>query len=1208
MKIRIDIYYSVIISIILILTGCDPKKRDERDSSIMDSKDTTKQQVIQRTPEEQRSIDAISARTMGLAYLEENKLEDAEAEFLKLVALAPEEALGYANLGIVYLRMGKYDLAEEKLEMAVELDPDDPDIRLNLARVYELTDQDEESVRELETTLEKDPDHVQSLYTLAESFGRSQDANSLQQWEIYMDKVVEAAPTNIVARLHLVEAMLRNNKGNEALKHLEEIERIYPELPSDASGFYKQALTTLQEGNNEDALIATLTFHNLLKLSNPYQAGIQQLKGTGGGLIGTPVITFSQASPGIIMNGESIFESIYFTDATEPAGLGVAGDFKKTDGEGDAFPHIALGDIDRDGDIDIYFGSPGPGGSRYKHYLFKNELGRFKDISSEADIDHSGVETSALFVDYNNDGFLDLYVVKEGSDVLYDNVSEGVFTDGTKKSGITGNRKGNKALFFDMDHEGDLDLFIATDQKNEIFRNNADATFTILTNESILAGKSCITRDAAFGDFDDDGDIDLLVINEDEGNVLYSNLRQGIFRDVTEASGLTSSGRSGSVACGDYNNDGYLDLFITALKGGNYRMMLNNGDGTFSNDEAANEIIGIIQNVIGYDAAFFDMDNDGYLDLLLSGESTDTDGRGVFLFHNDGEGNFEDASDILPDGITAGRQIAIADYNQDGDLDIYITGLQGGIRLLRNDGGNANHHLKVQLVGIRTGSGKNNHFGIGAKVEIRAGYLYQMRTVTEPNIYFGLGTHEKADVVRILWTNGVPQNIFSPGSDQDLIEEQQLKGSCPFLYTWNGKEYEFVKDMMWRSALGMPMGIMGDKSAYAFSNASDEYLKIPGESLQAEDGRYKIQVTSELWETIYIDKIRLIAVDHPESIDIYLDEKFTPPPFPGYHIYPVSETMAPASAADDKGNNLLPQILRQDNQYISNLTHSKYQGITEMHDLILDLGKNTNSDSLFLFLNGWIFPTDASINTAISQTDRINSIGPYLQVTNKKGEWVTIIENIGFPMGKNKTVVVDLSGKFLSEDRIVRIRTNMEIYWDHIFHSDCNQEVPVRSTTLEPISADLHYRGFSEMYRKGKDGPHWFDYKKVITGQKWRDLTGDYTRFGDVLELLDEADNRYIITNAGDETSITFSSTELPELPIGWKRDFVIYSVGWVKDGDLNTANGNTVDPLPYHGLTQYPYGKNDSYPNDPDLKQYHSKYNTRIISSSTFREAVKEY
>ena len=203
------------------LTHCESRKGKEREDGGLGKKKTTDKQITNRSPEQHRSIKAISARTMGLAYLEENKLEDAEVEFLKLIDLAPDEALGYANLGIVYLRMGKYDQAEEQLEKAVELDPDDPDIRLNLARVYELTDQDAESVKELETTLEKDPDHVQSLYTLAESYGRSKDANSTQQWEMYMGKVVEAAPTNIVARLHLVEALLRNDKGDEGKKILE---------------------------------------------------------------------------------------------------------------------------------------------------------------------------------------------------------------------------------------------------------------------------------------------------------------------------------------------------------------------------------------------------------------------------------------------------------------------------------------------------------------------------------------------------------------------------------------------------------------------------------------------------------------------------------------------------------------------------------------------------------------------------------------------------------------------------------------------------------------------------------------------------------------------------------------------------------------------------------------------------------------------------
>lgn len=201
--------------------------------------------------------------------------------------------------------------------------------------------------------------------------------------------------------------------------------------------------------------------------------------------------------------------------------------------------------------------------------------------------------------------------------------------------------------------------------------------------------------------------------------------------------------------------------------------------------------------------------------------------------------------------------------------------------LLRNDGGNINHYVNIKLVGLRAGSAKNNHFGIGAKVEIRAGDLYESMVVTNPDVHFGLGDRTKADVIRITWTNGVPQNMFFPGTDQALIEAQTLKGSCPFLYTWNGNEFTFAKDILWRSALGMPMGIMGGNTAYAFPDASDDYLKIPGELLKPAKDLYSIRVTSELWETIYLDKLELVAVDHPDSVDIFVPEQFSPPPFPG---------------------------------------------------------------------------------------------------------------------------------------------------------------------------------------------------------------------------------------------------------------------------------------------------------------------------------------
>jgi hypothetical protein len=540
-------------------------------------------------------------------------------------------------------------------------------------------------------------------------------------------------------------------------------------------------------------------------------------------------------------------------------------------------------------------------------------------------------------------------------------------------------------------------------------------------------------------------------------------------------------------------------------------------------------------------------------------------------------------------------------------LDLYVVDLEGKLRLFRNDGGNGNHHLKIKLVGLRTGSGKNNHFGIGAKVEVRAGNLYQMQVVTSPNVHFGMGSRTKADVVRIMWTNGVPQNMFFPDSDRSLIEEQELKGSCPFLYTWNGEEYVFVKDMMWRSALGMPLGIMGGKQAYAFADASEEYLKIPGELLQEKDGKYTIQMTKELWETIYADEIKLIAVDHLKSTEIYVDEKFTPPPYPELRVFKVKDHHLPASATDQDGNDLLSLIREKDHRYISNFQRGKYQGITEMKDLVLDLGEMADTDDLHLFLNGWIFPTDASINVALSQSEEIKIKHPSLEVINEDGDWEEVIPNIGFPSGKNKTVVVDLSDKFLTKDRRVRIRTNMEIYWDYVFYAR-DEAGDMEMTEMAPETADYHYRGFSAKSRKGgRYGPHWFDYNNVTKGQKWRDLTGTYTRYGDVTELLQSSDDMYIIANAGDETTITFDATQLPELKEGWKRDFLIYSVGWVKDGDLNTALGQTVEPLPFHGMSKYPYGTEEQYPTDKKHMEYQEKYNNREVGIQDYQEFVRK-
>jgi hypothetical protein len=374
-------------------------------------------------------------------------------------------------------------------------------------------------------------------------------------------------------------------------------------------------------------------------------------------------------------------------------------------------------------------------------------------------------------------------------------------------------------------------------------------------------------------------------------------------------------------------------------------------------------------------------------------------------------------------------------------------------------------------------------------------------------------------------------------------------------------------------------------------------LRIPGDALQRRNDRYVLQFTEELWETAYLDEIRLLAVDHPDSVEVFVDERFVPPGPVQLRLFQAVGRRPPVSAVDDRGVDLLPALRESDDVYVSNLTPSRYQGIVEPHDLILDLGEVAGRAGTFLFLRGWIYPTDASINVALSQQSSVKSMMPSLEVRNVRGQWETAIANIGFPSGKDKTIVINLAGRFPTKDHRVRIRTNMQIYWDQAFVGRDASASAIHTAQLQPASADLHFRGYSRMYRRGsRHGPHWFAYSDVTKESPWRTIEGALTRYGEVLPLLRSADDMYVIMAPGDETTLEFDATSAGNPPPGWKRTFLLYTDGWIKDADLNTANGNSVEPLPFHSIREYPYAPGESYPTDSAHVRYRQKYNTRVI------------
>jgi hypothetical protein len=249
-------------------------------------------------------------------------------------------------------------------------------------------------------------------------------------------------------------------------------------------------------------------------------------------------------------------------------------------------------------------------------------------------------------------------------------------------------------------------------------------------------------------------------------------------------------------------------------------------------------------------------------------------------------------------------------------------------------------------------------------------------------------------------------------------------------------------------------------------------------------------------------------------------------------------------------------------------------------------------------LTGWTDYAWSSDNLAASQSGKSLQL-PALQVKDKRGQWQTVSENIGIPVGRPQTIVVDLTGKFLSDSRDVRIITNMRIYGDQILVDTSGGNFPTQLTRLAPGIADLRWRGFSFEHSTDARQPMTYDYRNVSFTSPWKVMTGRYTREGDVRELLLSSDDMFVISRPGDELRLSFAAEKLPPLPDGWTRTFLLYADGFSKEMDINSASPDQLAPLPFHGMSKYPYSWPERYPLTPARRKYLETYNTRVVTSN---------
>jgi len=702
-------------------------------------------------------------------------------------------------------------------------------------------------------------------------------------------------------------------------------------------------------------------------------------------------------------------------------------------------------------------------------------------------------------------------------------------------------------------------------------------------------------RDVVFiapGDFDNDGLPDLCVVTS-QGAALYRNVN-GKFRKHADL----ASGSFRQAVWMDFDHDYDLDLFLI---GDESKLLRNNGQAGFSDETKRFPFVaGHALSAVRFD---LEPDTPGF-DLVVAYQ----DRPGV-LYRDKLAGAYE-AADIaeLPAGAT---NLVASDFNHDGRTDLAAPGL-----LLLNRDGKLQHSgsapsdeglstladfdsngrlsrasiakdgalileheatpqygnwIEVALTGV-----KNLKSAVGAKVEVKAGTRYAKQTYDGVPLVFHLGAQKEVETVRITWPNGLIQNeLNQPVNKLAAVKEaQRLSGSCPMIFTWNGERFVFITDVLGVAPLGASSG-----DGQFFPVDHDEYVSIPGEMLKERDGAYDVRVTEELHEVSYLDQIKLQAVDHPAGTDIVTNEKFKSPPFPEFRLFGVNRRVYPRA----KRGTGLPEVFRRD-----------LAGVAEMHHLDLDFGNAAASNHAVLILHGWVDWADGSTFLSAVQEHKDLTF-PYLQVKDAAGNWKTVVEDMGIPSGKPKTMAVDLSGKFLSSSREVRIVTNLCVYWDEIFLVEDDAPPAVRLTTAPVLSADLDFRGFSKAtIHPQRKQPEQFDYQTVSGTSMWNPTSGNYTRYGPVENLLNEQDDRMVLMGSGDEVRLRFSARELPPLPAGWKRDFLLLVDGWAKDADANTAFSQTVLPLPFHAMSSYPYPAAERYPQDQVHQNYLREYNTR--------------
>ena len=1155
----------------------------------------------------------------GVGQMEKFQYEEAIKSFDELIALAPDWQPGKINLGIALLNSpdSKYPPVEDpNLHRATRLfkeilkkDSDNPHAHFCLGVIFKYQNKIEEAKKHFAEVTRIDPHDPHAWYYLGYTSLETPDF----QKECY-EKAVQFGPY-LRRALNGLQALVRPDDPKRADEMLDAFKKLdknfgFPEKDRYGEmGRYAEVI-----GGHPPDTKATFgplpLFCNNDKFKVNLKAGTRWAK-------------------------------------AEDFGQGVAADLRRAIRKRFGATMVVL-DYNRDGKPDLFLLGAVIESGRVRDLLLRNDGDDvFTDVTHEAGLAEPRLSLGCTVGDFDNDGFPDLFITGIGKQWLFRNKGKGAngFDDVTVKAGLDklhGVCLGS--CFLDLDQDGDLDLVVArlaADAKEalEILttgnRKNPTGGFVIYLNVGDARATSPLqdppplsaafkrlelpdnlqTAEAATivaaSDMEGDGDLDLLFLADGTPGAVLINDRLLRFRRAPLPKTLVPARLWNGALVLDANHQGRSDLFLISPDDAP-TFLVSKAVPPDEKDIARWFEKGPGNSPPLLQAQAIDMDYDGWTDIVgLSNKGLPVllQNQGGKLVH-------------IPEGLGSDQawpkeilSVVAGNFSSEKFAHLLVWSEASGLAMFRNHG-NGNYALKLEPTGHRheesTGTAvRCNADGFGVRVAIQTENFWGGAEFTTLSaglgqsrqpLLLGLGKHPQAEVVRLRWPDNCWQaELNKPACHVIRIDETNRKrDSCPLLFAWDGTRYTFICDFLGAGAMGEALP---DRTCR--QPRPEESIKIEAGQMVPKDGFYILKIAEAMNEVTYLDQLKLDVVDHPAQVRVYPDERFVisgPPPSQELQAFRSGQEILPRKATNHKGKDVTAKLRHWDRDTVDDFARRTWTGYAEEHWVELDFGDRLSGfgpkDRLTLFLAGWTdYPYPESMWAATQAGVSLQA--PGLERKQQDGTWKTVVAEAGFPAGLPRMTCLDLTGKLTGSNCVLRLRTNMHVFWDQIFVAPLlpTDKENVRIARLQVRNAVLEERGCLQEFSPDGKQPTIYDYHRLDKVPVFIQ-SGRLTRLGDVTELLHERDDRFAIFGPGDEITVQFDARTLPPLPAGWKRSFVLRTAGYSKSSGPFIETGDTVEPLPFQKMSRFPYGPEENYPRTPRHDEYRKHYNTRQVGS----------